>query len=282
MIAADIEQKIRQWAGRIVAIDGDPEDGHEPKTGYCRVYAGKSWRSKGSPRVSGIAWAAGDDPRELAATLVRHVSGIDEPCKVWIEAVIRGESSACDTLPLSVEGNGHELDVETDRPGDGVYRALIESNRMLQSLAAGAMTTVHELYRDSLATQRQIGAFEGYSEAAGQENGQAMLASALSELTPHLGPAIQLFAQGYAQQSAANAQSAPSGHESQADEPAPEPATPEQAAMAHADRLEAEVESLVSLVMRSPSALTDAVRARLAALLDQLDMARPFIVGGAA
>ena len=270
-VSHEMQAEISTWVSRLVAVAfvNDEEEGEvEAKGGYLRIYHGPSKRKRGAPLVSGIAWTEGMDPRPLIDTVCRHVGGIDEAGKVWIEAYYRGEKNATDYLPLSVEGNPDEEAPEDGTPGDALAGALVSTNRLLASLVRGYAGQVGELHQQTLQAVHQIGTMEGGQGDQGMQ--------ALAGVIETLAPAAMMAAQGYAQASAARAAQAPA-------QPAQETAQEGQEETSEApevDEIETIQNAAETLFARAMAGgLTEEDKARLSGLLEQLDAARPFLGG---
>lgn len=277
-VSAEIDKRIRDWCGKVCALNGAPEEGAPALQGYCRVYAGRSWRTKGAPRVSGLPWREGDDPRELAEALIRNVAQCREDTlvHVWIEALVRGESSARDSLKLDLEASGHGgdygdlgtgLEVGSNAMAAALVRVVDSQRRMIE----GQQQQTAENHHWHLQMVRELASREGYEQAILESGSEEQKWKTIQLIAPHVASAwTASFGKNAAKNAPEGTTDDSGGEQPPSDQPAARLAW-------NLDVVEQLMGDAVELFGKNPAILDDATKARLRAMIQKMETAKPFV-----
>lgn len=273
-VSAEIDKRIRDWCSKVCALNGAPEEGAKPLEGYCRVYAGRSWRTKGAPRVSGLPWREGDDPRELAEALIRNVAQCSEDTLVyvWIEALVRGESSARDSLKLDIEASGHGGEyAEVGQVGnDAVMAALVRVVDSQRRMIESQQQQTAENHHWEMQLVRELANREGAEQAMQEFGNEEQKWKTIQLIAPHVASAwSSAFGNG--------AKNAPEGTTDEAGGDQPPSDQPAARLKWNLDVVEQLMGDAFELFGKNPTILDEATKARLKSMIDKMEMAKPFV-----
>lgn len=261
--------KLKSFCAKCVSLTVKNDEGvHVSADGFCRIYAGKTRARRGKAIVSGIEYTTDGDAAELQKRLMSETDQVGDAGKIWIEALLSGRAveGPVATVTLINEADEDPYTAEPETDGTALAKmadALVRQSGMAFQFAERAQDARFALPEEVTNMAHMIGGYQASQIAAEKYNGQAQLASVLSDLGTQLAPAALIFAQGYAAERSRQRPQQPTpdaDSEGQANTSNP----PEPSAV---DSMEAAAAKLAAAALRGDVTAED--KARLAALFKQ-------------
>ena len=191
MVSTSEKQELMEIIDRLLAIEVDADGDPQHKQGYFRIYIGRSHRTRGNARETGIRWATGETvPTELADLIERRVNHhAERDCWAWAEAFEQGSSDKVPNGSWRCRPQVEQEESSLEDNTNGVVQmanALVATNRDLRIMAQDAYGSVLAQHEGMAKMSYQLG-FDDATKQIGQlQDRSEMMKQAVSMFAPAL------------------------------------------------------------------------------------------------